>query len=170
MKRCILLFLLFSPLLTEAQNPDLLFTGSINSLILRKTTHREIEKQFGEPDTVNYHFSSANIGACFNIRSAHLTYHSSGLNLNCISFTTRKTMKRKKILSQINYNEHSGIILNETIICGKTSKEEILKLFPENQIDENDKSVYCSSIWNGRKVAVYFNFDENDLLNKVKIE
>lgn len=170
MKIRVLLFLLFFPLLTEAQNPDLIFTGSINSFTLRKTTHREIEKQFGEPDSIKFSYSNANIGSCIPSRHSYLDYTKIGLSFNCSSFGNKKTSKRKKWLRQLQYNETSGIILNEKIMCGKTNREDILKLFPDNQLDESGQSIYCSSVWNGKKVGIYFVFAENDILMNVKIE
>lgn len=170
MKYCILFIALLFPLFTEAQNPDVLFTGSINSITLRKTTHRDIEQIFGEPDSLRFSYSNANIGSCIPFRHSFLEYTKRGLSFNCSSYGNKKTSKRKKWLRDIEYNEKSGIVINDSVICGKSKKEEIIALFPEYQVDESDKSLYCESKWNGKKVFLYFIFDEEEVLQRVKIE
>lgn len=170
MKYCILFPALLLTLFTEAQNPDLIFNGSINSITLRKTTHREIEQLFGEPDSLRFSYSNANIGSCIPFRHSFLEYTKRGLSFNCSSYGNKKTSKKKKWVRNVEFNEKSGIVINESVICGKSKKEEIIALFPDYQIVESDKSLYCESKWNGKNVFLYFIFDDADVLQKVKIE
>jgi len=170
LKNLIFILFLFLPFLSEAQNPDLIFSGGINSLTLRKSTHREIEKLFGKPDSLRFDYSNTNIGACIPFRHSYLEYSKRGFSVSCSSYGRKKTSKRKKWLRELQYNENSGIILNETVECGKTKKEDIISMFPDYDTSDEAEIVSCRSKWNGKVVTIYFSFDSSGTLFQVELE
>lgn len=168
MKRSILVLFTILVHFAYSQNSSITLSGKYGNLNFKVSKSRDIEKLLGKPEIVSRGSVHANIGSCIFTTFTIYQYESAGVYITCSRVTAKKASSKNQIFSKIEFDERSGIILNNKLECGKSIKRDVESLFTLQETDK--KGEYLYSIKNHTTPScIYFTFDEGLILRKVSI-